>query len=311
MAVTRYAFGPQDRNAEFTSGTSMHLLRTSIISLAICWSAISSAIGAVSVQFEGARYLSAGLKAGQAVKDSVPLFPPAPARVQGYLQKPDGAGPFPAVILLHGCAGLGSLFDPRLGRNFWPDLLTSWGYVVLIVDSFVTRGLKETCDTDTRSYRMQDAFGALIFLSTQSDVDARRVALVGFSAGGVATIAAIRKRDTQIFEVPPTLDFRAGVAFYPCYGSSLDTAKPLLILNGEDDDWSKQSVCRSMMNLRPATARAVRLMSFPNAVHGFDRPTMYPGRMAFGHWIEYNAGAAEQAAEALREFLKENLRDDQ
>ncbi|TWC00640.1 dienelactone hydrolase family protein [Bradyrhizobium macuxiense] len=154
---------------------------------------------------------------------------------------------------------------------------------------------------------MQDAFGALAFFAKQSYVDKERVALLGFSAGGVATLAALKKRDTQIFEIPSGLDFAAGIAFYPCYGSSLDTVKPVLILNGEDDDWSKQSVCHSMMNLRPARAAAVKLISFPNAVHGFDRPSLYPGRMAFGHWIEYNANAAERAAQAVRDFLVDSL----
>ncbi|WP_420970908.1 dienelactone hydrolase family protein [Bradyrhizobium sp. B120] len=285
----------------------MHPLRTLIVTIFLSCSAAGSAAAAELVQFDGAQFLRATLGARQNIVEGIPIFPPAPRLVQGYIQRPDGPGPFPAVIVLHGCAGLGSLFDPHLAHNFWPDALTSWGYAVLVVDSFTTRGLKDTCDTDTAAYRMQDAFGALSFFSKQPYVDKDHVALLGFSAGGVATLAALRKRDTQIFEIPPGLDFKAGIAFYPCYGSSLDTAEPLLILNGEDDDWSKQSVCRTMMNLRPASATAVKLISLPNAVHGFDRPAMNPGRMAFGHWIEYNAEAARQATEAVRNFLTESL----
>jgi dienelactone hydrolase len=288
----------------------MYLLRAPIISLILSCCAIGSLAAVESVQLESAQFLQTALTASQKIADGIPLFPPTPRLIQGYIQKPHGLGPFPAVIVLHGCAGLGSLYNPHLAHNFWPDLLTSWGYAVLVVDSFVTRGLKDTCDTDTRSYRMQDAFGALAFFGKQPYVDKERVALVGFSAGGVATLAALKRRDVQIFKVPPGLDFKAGVAFYPCYGSSLDSVKPILILNGEADDWSKQSVCRSMMNLRPASAAAVKLVSFPNAVHGFDRPSMHPGRMAFGHWIEYNAEAAQQATEAVRNFLTESLKSE-
>ena len=283
----------------------MRLLRASMIGLVSCWNAFCPADAADFVQFEGARY---SLTTSQALANSVPIFPPVPKPLQGYVQKPDGPGPFPAVIVLHGCAGLGSLFDPHLAHNVWPDLLTSWGYAVLIVDSFVTRGVKDTCDIDTRYYRVQDAFGALAFFSEQSYIDKGRVALLGFSAGGVATLEALKRRKAEIFDVPPGLDFKAGVAFYPCYGSSLDSTKPLLILNGEADDWSKQSVCHAMINLRPPSATGIRLVSFPNAVHAFDRPALQPGRMGFGHWLEYNPDAAKKAAEEVRNFLMENLK---
>jgi len=46
------------------------------------------------VEFESAsqRLISGGLIRGD--------------RIQGYLAKPEGAGPFPAVVALHGCAGM-------------------------------------------------------------------------------------------------------------------------------------------------------------------------------------------------------------
>jgi dienelactone hydrolase len=65
-----------------------------------------------------------------------------------------------------------------------------------------------------------------------------------------------------------------------------------------------------MMNLRPLSVTAIRLVSFPNAVHAFDRPAMRPGRMGFGHWLEFNADAAKQATEAVRNFLTENLKSE-
>jgi dienelactone hydrolase len=114
----------------------------------------------------------------------------------------------------------GSLFDPHLARNLWPDLLTSWGYAVLVVDSFVTRGVKDTCGIDARYYRIQDAFGALAFFSKQPYVDKERVALLGFSAGGVATLEALKRRDSQIFEIADGLDFKAGSHFIPATGQA-------------------------------------------------------------------------------------------
>lgn len=282
------------------------LLRASIVSLVLCWKAINPVSAADSVQFEGAHF-QAGLTARQAIANGIPIFAPAPKIVQAYIQKPDGPGPFPAVIVLHGCAGLGSLFDQHSARNFWPDLLISWGYAVLVVDSFTLRGVGDTCGKDGGYYRVQDAFGALLFFSKQPYVDKQRIGLLGFSAGGIATLEALKRQESQIFDIPPAIEFRAGIAFYPCFGSRLDSAKPILILNGEADDWSRQSVCQSMMNSRPASATSIRLVAFPNSSHDFDRPTMHPGRMGFGHWLEYNPDAAKKAAEEVRNFLTENL----
>ena len=55
-------------------------------------------------------------------------------RIQGDLAKPDGAGPYPAVIGLHGCAGMHDTTKQRLA-----DELVARGYVVLLVDSYATR----------------------------------------------------------------------------------------------------------------------------------------------------------------------------
>ncbi len=288
----------------------MHLLRASMISFVLCWNAVDPASAAESVQFEGARYLQTGLSASQAVANGIPIFPPAPKRVQGYIQKPDGRGPFPAVAVLHGCAGMGSLFDPHRKQNFWPDLLVSWGYAVLLVDSFVLRGVQDTCGRDASHYRIQDATGALLFLGKQPYIDKERIALLGFSAGGIATLEALKRREFQIFDIPAAPEFKAGVAFYPCFGSRLDSTKPILILNGEADDWSRQSVCQSMMNSRPASATSIRLISFPNSFHDFDRAAMHPGRMGFGHWLEYNPDATQRAAQEVHDFLTENLKSE-
>ena len=95
-------------------------------------------------------------------------------RVQGYLAKPEGTGPFPAVIGLHGCAGM-----PDATKRKLVDELVGGGYVVLLVDSFATRGIDHACTgrvPDIAGKRRSDAFGALAFLAGQSFVDPQRVA---------------------------------------------------------------------------------------------------------------------------------------
>ncbi|HLY00303.1 MAG TPA: dienelactone hydrolase family protein, partial [Roseiarcus sp.] len=114
-----------------------------------------------------------------AAADDLVKFPSAGRgdEVQGYLTRPSGRGSFPAVVLLHTCLGL-----PQ-GRASIGERIAAWGYVALFVDDFGTRGLKETCAVDFQP-ALDDAYGALAWLSRLSDVDPARIAAVGFSQGG-------------------------------------------------------------------------------------------------------------------------------
>src|SRR6266850_4725927 len=52
---------------------------------------------------------------------------------------PMGAWPFPALVVLHGCNGVGR--HVRL----WAQQLTAWGYVAIVVDSLRPRGMSTVC----------------------------------------------------------------------------------------------------------------------------------------------------------------------
>ncbi len=94
-----------------------------------------------------------------------------PAKLTGLLSKPRGAGPFPAVVLLHQCMGIGDVVGP-----LWEKRLLAWGYVVLRVDSFAPRGLKNVCAYETKGgydgdvfesdTRVEDANGGKKYLAT-------------------------------------------------------------------------------------------------------------------------------------------------
>jgi dienelactone hydrolase len=106
--------------------------------------------------------------------------PLAAARpLQGYLRQPNGAGPSPAVVLLHGCNGNWGRLDERWGKR-----IAAWGYVTLTVDSFGPRGIKNTCNGGAPVDLAFDAYRALSFLVRQPFVDPARVVVLGFSQGG-------------------------------------------------------------------------------------------------------------------------------
>ena len=54
-----------------------------------------------------------------------------PVRLVGYMARPAGAGPFSAVVLLHGCGGFHS------SMISWADRLSRFGYAALAIDRWL------------------------------------------------------------------------------------------------------------------------------------------------------------------------------
>lgn len=236
-----------------------------------------------------------GQKRGETAK-SIPGIP-----LRGYLTRPPGEGPFPAIVALHGCAGVLSN-----DREAWPERLSSWGYVVLVVDSFGTRGIKDTCHS-LLSDRVYDAYGALEFLLKDSSVDPRRIALMGFSAGGIATLEAVQLGGAERLMEHK---FSVAIAYYPnCSVASGDMAVPTLILIGELDDFSPVQKCREMMAQRSGKGSPVQLNVYEGARHAFDAEEFKTGVEAYGHRVEYNAAAADRSASDVHAFLEQAFGD--
>jgi dipeptidyl aminopeptidase/acylaminoacyl peptidase len=134
-------------------------------------------------------------------------FSSAPLTLLGYLRRPPGTGPFPAVVLLHGCNG----FPKQLDQS-WGARIAAWGYVTLTIDRFVPRRLKNTCRGGGPSDAIFDAYRALDFLVQQRFIDPRRVVVVGFSQGGWLSLASVERGTV---EQASEKKFRAAAAFYP------------------------------------------------------------------------------------------------
>jgi dienelactone hydrolase len=253
------------------------------------------------VRFESAAYRVTQIQQQQAHERGEPA-PPGPDVISGYLSKPDGNGPFPAVIYLHGCAGLSASNRTRVS-----ELMTGWGYVSLAVDSFTTRGIKEAC-TERRAPRIADALGGLLYASKLSYVDPKRIAVVGSSQGGIAVMGLASVHSINVYAIPDDLTFKAAVAFYPvCSVASRQLAIPTLILIGALDDWTPADNCERWMRLRADRGAPVELAVYPGAYHAFDIPTLRDGRRYFGHWLKYDADAARRANAEMHDFLAKHL----
>src|SRR3984893_8503827 len=94
--------------------------------------------------------------------DAAPL--PAPHQVDiplgngtlhAQLYKPDGDGPFPVVIALHGCGGLAGHSEPvQLRYRDWAEQLLKQGEAVLVPDSYGSRELGPQCRVTVRERRV-------------------------------------------------------------------------------------------------------------------------------------------------------------
>lgn len=268
----------------------------------ICASTLCAGADEV-VTFDSARYLVGELQQRLARERGEPLNRAPAETIKGYLSRPAGTGPFPAVVHLHDCGGLSAQRRIAAGEQF-----TRWGYVALLVDSFATRGIKDACGASKLPARQADALGALIYLSKLPFVDPRRIAVIGYAQGGTAALVIASAQPADIFEIPAGLQYKAAVAYYPsCSAAADELAIPTIVIVGELDDWSLASECRRMMMRRDGKGAPIKLTVLPEAFHSFDSPSAGYGIQYFGHWLRYNAAASERASVQTHDFLAAQL----
>ena len=200
--------------------------------------------------------------------------------IRAMLYRPEGKGPFPAVVALHGCSGLTHKTDGVAGRySDWAQVLVNAGFVVLYPDSYGSRGLGAQCTVRNRRIRtererVEDANAARHWLQAQSYVQADRISLLGWSNGGISVLWAVRRHGTAQGE---KADFRSAVAFYPGCGRLDNTAWsariPTLILIGSLDDWASARGCEQMVAGARGRSARTSIMVYPGAYHDFDHPS--------------------------------------
>jgi dienelactone hydrolase len=223
-------------------------------------------------------------------------FPP---HLLGYLARPEGPGPFPAVVVLHGCNG----FSPASAAI--ADDLKSLQYVALTVDSFGVRDSTGECGRFFIGQEV-DAYAALSYLSQLPFVDPNRVAVLGNSMGGYSALLAVQR---GAFEKSFDRKFRAAIAYYPsCRGLSAVMTVPTMILVGEADDWTPAEACRKMVVQSNGDGARIDLVVYPGAYHGFNFPQLQPGTSFLGHWLKYDQRAATDAWEKVTTFLATNVK---
>jgi dienelactone hydrolase len=219
--------------------------------------------------------------------------------ISGWLYRPGGAGPFPAIVLAHTCAGVNE------HTEMWAKKLVSWGYVVVAPDSFGPRGEKNVCARGgvvSSNMRVADVAGAVDFLHAQPFVRKGQIGLIGHSHGGGTAVRATQKNYGLAQR-----GLKASVAYYPSCSAPFDTHVdvPLLILIGDKDDWTPADNCRKLQAAGFDRPDLVEAVYYPNARHSFDYKV--PDRTAFGHRLGYDPAAAPDAEARTRAFFERAL----
>lgn len=222
-----------------------------------------------------------------------------PLILDGILTKPNGKGPFPAVVLLHGCGGLE---DGKPRSEAWSNRLVAFGYATLQLDSFAPRGIKDDCKIPSSIIlraRAHDAYDAKSYLSELPYVDRNRIAVLGWSHGGMTVLNIIE--NTYRDDKP----FKAAIAFYPWCSFLTQPNSPLMILIGESDDWTPAYRCsRAMPSMQ--TEHEIILKIYPGAYHDFDWEGM--DETYGGHRVLYDPVATQDAIIQVKSFLAKHLK---
>lgn len=197
--------------------------------------------------------------------------------VTGHFFLPPGTEKVPAIVLMHGSGGL---YEAML--DFWPKQFNAAGIAVLSVDSFGPRGVEGTVDDQTRvpfAADSADAFAALRLLATHPRIDAKRIAIMGFSRGGITTWRAAIERLVVSQNLPDGLRFAAHIPTYSggCSGllrlrvaPGVFSKSPMLWIHGDADDYTPIGACREYADLIAKAGTPVEFVTIPGAHHKFD-----------------------------------------
>ncbi len=166
------------------------LLAAALVSVcAVSFSpAASGADGSISVPWRAgnAALFQTGMpeeKGAQAAQGALPV----------RVYRPAGTGPFPFVVLLHGCGGLHHEAMWRSWAEPWAEVFRERGIGTAVVDSFTPRGVDQVCTGSPGAWAVQradDAYSVRAWLAEQPYADDRRIAVMGMSNGGRTVLAA-------------------------------------------------------------------------------------------------------------------------
>lgn len=242
------------------------------------------------------------------------------------LYKPEGMGPFPALVLQHGCSGLGNARWRNITMLNWAREAVRRGYVTLVIDSLGPRGVDSVCMGAKGGVSVirggRDALQAAEHLRKLGYVDKNRVAFAGFSWGATIGVLASGKQWGTALSAGER--FAAVVAFYPsCYtvksaitGNvvelvTADIDRPLLSLLGDKDTEAPAPQCVARLGTLRDAGAPVQWHVYPGATHCWDCEDLNGNSKidARGNRVVYtfDKSTTQDSAQRMFEFFQKHL----
>ena len=220
------------------------------------------------------------------------------ADISGYFYKPPGNGPFPAVVVLHGRAGLAA------SQRDYAVWLAQQGYIAFAPDYFTPIGMPAAtwAGTDYGKYqdRIRTDLGVAVeALKSLPAVAASCIGVAGFSLGGYFAFW-LGTRD----------DVRAVVSYYGAYAPTVvatygikdivaQMKSAVLMFHGDKDEMVPIEQANAVYEMvKSAPVPWSRYTVYTGATHGFG-PQYTTGP---------NATANTDSQQQVIEFLKAQLR---
>jgi dienelactone hydrolase len=274
-----------------------------------------------AVGYEGYRQLALG---GAFVEKRPPEALLAMLIPDITIRRPEGSGPYPAILLYHGCLGLWREQDRLRLIDSYADIAVSEGVVAVIVDSLRPRqidyltALNEVCEGDLLrgAERAGDVAVTVSYARSLPYVDPTRLAIAGWSHGGWAVMDFLAMSPEQA--TPHNLthwpdDPFAGIVgvylTYPYCGfpalvreQGFEMPWVTWAIHGTNDATADPAECDEAYALARKRGSTVDVARIEGATHAFDDPDLDPAFIA-----KYDAAFAEVGHDRFRSFLRQVL----
>ena len=215
------------------------------------------------------------------------------------LEKPEGPGPFPAVILVPGCSG----FDADFAKARYDRVqsrLVALGFVTLRVNYLAARNAS-SCWPDVPTEEVAgDICIAAEYLRQQPFVKKGAINVLGWSWGGASGLKALGRTENR---EPAQVD--TVVVYFPAckFVQKWDSEVPVLALFGAADNVAPFNICKSIFAYLPKPHK-VTVRVYDDAHHGFDNSDL-PEKMQYRFGtLGYNEAAAKSAWLEVTKFLQ-------
>ena len=222
----------------------------------------------------------------------------------GVWSKPEGNGPFPALIIAESCGGSKPSVD-----KFWPEYFKSLGfatYTPRVLAQFNQKycpNLNFVASNENRLKMARIIFSALDEMLDKEYVDKNSIGIIGFSLGGLVIRDVGEIKD---IESPEGNKFKYAVNVYG-YCTLLerqgDNIPTLMLLAENDNVGGKMKYCDE------AKAKNFENMTWhtiAGAWHAFDDPSADGKTDPGKNKMKYSKSATEEAKIVIKDFVMKN-----